>query len=265
MKPRHLILFILTLLCTACKKEIDIDYRQIEPLYVVESSATNYGMSARISMTRDMDDNSTQSDINHATVVVTGSDGTTHPLTSVGNGLYTSSDTATPGIEYTIDISVDDHHFTSSSTMQLTPVVNDFYFIRQAFMGQYYQTANLLIQDIPGQANYYLSLLQRNGKAFKSDLKRDDTNPDGEQKQLFFFAKEDDEDDEDRLVEGDIISLEVRTVDQKSYDYFYSVNMSYNTGTNPYPNFTGGCLGYFSAYSIVTGEYVFHASEMREE
>jgi len=69
MKLQHLIIFILCLLCFACKKEIDIEYRQVDPLYVVESSVTNHGMKARISMTNNMDDNNTKSDINHATVV----------------------------------------------------------------------------------------------------------------------------------------------------------------------------------------------------
>jgi len=38
-----------------------------------------------------------------------------------------------------------------------------------------------------------------------------------------------------------------------------------NTNTNPIPNFTGGCLGYFSAYSQVTINYVYHEADVDEE
>jgi len=265
MKLKHLSIFTLCLLCIACKKEIDIDYRQVEPLYVVESSVTNKGMKARISMTNDMDDNSLQSDINHATVVVSGSDGTKSVLFPSGNGFYTSTDTGTPGVVYTIDIQVDGRHFTSTSVMQRMPVVNDFYFIRKPVMGQNFQMAKLLIQDIPDEENFYLSLLYRNGKSFKSGLKKDDRDPNNELQQLFIFGREDDDENEDLLKEGDKIQVEVRTIDRKGYDYFYSVNMSDNTGTNPLPNFTGECLGYFSAYGVVSYDYVFHVANMREE
>jgi hypothetical protein len=38
-----------------------------------------------------------------------------------------------------------------------------------------------------------------------------------------------------------------------------------NTGTNPLPDFTGGCLGYFSAFSQVTENFVFHYDKVSEE
>jgi len=265
MKLQHLIIFILCLLCFACKKEIDIEYRQVDPLYVVESSVTNHGMKARISMTNNMDDNNTKSDINHATVVVTGSDGTTNTLTNTGNGFYRSSAKGEPGVAYTIDIDVDGRHFTSSSTMQRMPVVKDFYFIRQSVMSQNLQMAKLLLQDIPNEENFYFTILYRNNKGMKWALKKDDTNPNNELQQLFTFSREDDDDNENILKEGDVIHVEVRTIDRKGYDYFYSLRSSDNTGTNPLPNFTGGCLGYFSAYSYVTSDHVFHAADMREE
>ena len=37
-----------------------------------------------------------------------------------------------------------------------------------------------------------------------------------------------------------------------------------NTGTNPIPNFTGGCLGYFSAYSHITYDCVYYDADVEE-
>ena len=97
---------------TACKKDIEIDYRQVSPLYAVEASVSNEGMQARISQTNDMDDNTTTSDISGATVVITGSDGTSVTLPYVSKGIYKSRTTGIPGVTYTIDVQIDGHHFT---------------------------------------------------------------------------------------------------------------------------------------------------------
>ena len=55
----------------SCKKDIEIDYHTVAPLYVIEASVTNDGMKARVSRTNAMDDNTTTSDITGATVIVT--------------------------------------------------------------------------------------------------------------------------------------------------------------------------------------------------
>ena len=112
------------LLGTSCKKDIEIDYHQVAPIYVVEASVSNNGMEARISETNNMDDNSTQSNINGAKVVVTGSDGSVNTLTYTRNGTYRASAKGVPGVEYTIDVTLDGNHFTSSSVMQNMPKMN---------------------------------------------------------------------------------------------------------------------------------------------
>ena len=40
--------------------------------------------------------------------------------------------------------------------------------------------------------------------------------------------------------------------------------MMENTGTNPIPNFSGGCLGYFSAHTIIRQNRVFSYADMKE-
>ena len=65
--------------------------------------------------------------------------------------------------------------------------------------------------------------------------------------------------------EGDELEADVRTIDERSYDYLYSLLQMDNTGTNPIANFTGGCLGYFSAFSIVGRGIEYHEAEIEEE
>ena len=122
--------YILTLLLlVSCEKEIDIDYRSVEPIYVVEASVSNEGMRARVSQTQDMDDNSTTSDVTDAYVKITGSDGSETILKHQRNGNYQSTVKGQVGVTYQIDVEVDGHHFTSTSTMQPMPKINRFHFI----------------------------------------------------------------------------------------------------------------------------------------
>ena len=244
MKKYIPLLFCLNLiLLSSCKKDIEIDYHQVDPIYVVEASVSNEGMEARISQTNNMDDNSTTSNIDNAVVVVTGSDGSSKTLTYSKNGIYKSSAVGVPGVEYTIDIQFDGHHFTSSSIMQKMPKMNNFRFIRKKIVTENYQMGELLLQDIPNEENWYFMHIYRNHLGYRWAVKRDDTNPNGELQQLH---------------------IEIRAIDKKSYDYFYSMQIMDNTGTNPIPNFTGGCLGYFSAYSQITYDCEFHEADVED-
>ena len=258
MKKYIPLLFCLNLiLLSSCKKDIEIDYHQVDPIYVVEASVSNEGMEARISQTNNMDDNSTTSNIDNAVVVVTGSDGSSKTLTYSKNGIYKSSAVGVPGVEYTIDIQFDGHHFTSSSIMQKMPKMNNFRFIRKKIVTENYQMGELLLQDIPNEENWYFMHIYRNHLGYRWAVKRDDTNPNGELQQLFTFAREGSDD-------KDLLHIEIRAIDKKSYDYFYSMQIMDNTGTNPIPNFTGGCLGYFSAYSQITYDCEFHEADVED-
>jgi hypothetical protein len=132
-------------------------------------------------------------------------------------------------------------------------------------MGQRFLVGELLFQDILNQDNWYFTHLYRNGIGYRWAVKRDDQKPNGELQQLFSIARENDDDDKDMLHEGDRLHLELRAIDQRAYDYLYSMQIMGNTGTNPLPNFSGGCLGYFSAYSEVTMDFTYHEADVENE
>ena len=260
----NILLALALLLLVSCEKEIDIDYRSVEPIYVVEASVSTDGMTARVSQTQDMNDNSVTSDVTDASVVVTGSDGSETRLTHTKNGNYKSSAKGKKGVTYQIDVEVDGHHFTSTSTMQRMPKINRFHFIWKEIVGERFLVGELLFQDIPNEDNWYFAHIYRNKLGYRWAVKRDDQNPNKELQQLFSIAREG-SDDKDMLKEGDQLRIELRAIDQRAYDYLYSMQIMDNTNTNPIANFTGGCLGYFSAYSQVTVNYVFHEDEVDEE
>ena len=249
---------------TGCEKDIYIDYHETAPIYVVEASVNNSGMVARLSTTKAMDNNSSSSDLNNATITVTGNDGTKVSLKNTNNGFYRATKAGIPGVEYTIDVNIDGQHFTSTSIMQQQPVMNNFRVIRKKITTEWFQMGDLRIQDLPNEENWYFTHIYRNDIGYRWAVTSDRNDPNKELQQFFNFFREGD-DGNDVLKDGDRLRIEIRAIDQRAYDYLSSMQVMENTGTNPIQNFTGGCLGYFSAYGGITYDYVYHPSMVEED
>ncbi len=265
MRLSVILLFCLNIvILSSCEKDIDIDYHQVPSLYVVEASVSNTNMEARISRTQNMDDNSTKSDISNAVVVITGDDGSRIQLKYMSNGRYYSSSKGVPGVTYTITVDVDGEHFTSTSTMQNKTTINSFRVIRKKIATEWFQIGELNFQDLPNEDNWYFMHIYRNDLGYRWAVLDDRNDPGKERQQLFNFFREGDN-GSDVLRDGDDLRIELYTIDKRTYDYFFSMQMMENTGTNPIPNFSGGCLGYFSAHWLVAKPFVYRAADVEEE
>jgi len=263
------IVFFLLLLLLSCEKEIPIDYRETDQHYVAEASLTQNGTNVRLSTTQNVTDNELRDHVvEDATIVISCKYYELNDtLRYTRNGIYTSETVGDPGITYYLDIYVNGHHFSSSSTMQDVPVVKSFRFFWQKMFSQRVLYGDLRIQDDPDRNNYYFMHIYRNNIGYRWAVMSDEKNKGGELQQLFGFTAENkmDDGDSDALQENDALRIEVRAIDRASYDYLYSMQVMESAGTNPIRNFSGGCLGYFSAYSYVNLYRKFHRSEVEEE
>jgi hypothetical protein len=266
-RTSQLTLRILLLLALfGCERDIHIDYHSVDPITVVQAAITNEGCNVRVSTTQHMDDNIvSDKGVEGATIVISSGDSISQTLTYTRQGYYTAPLRGTPGTDYTIDVLLDGRHYTSTSTMQPMPQMNSFRFVWKKIMGQRLLFGDLRLQDIPAHTSYYFMHIYRNGIGYRWAVMRDNQSPDGELQQLFSFIREDDDDDDDSLHDGDQLRLEIRAIDRRAYDYLYSMQVMNGTGTNPIANFTGGCLGYFSAYSQFTHYCVYHPEEVESE
>lgn len=264
------------LLLTSCEKEIDVDYHQVSQLYVAEglvtqassTNRTNRPTYVRLTTTQDMTDNVANShNLADATVVLSEGDNVIDTLRYWRSGYYISDCQGNVGVNYTIDIYVDGHHFQSSSVMQEAPQFSSFRFVWKDVLSERILFADLKLDDIKGQNNYYFMHIYRNGVGYRWAVMDDSHNPGGELQQLFSCTTERnlDKNDDDGLQEGDKIHVEIRSIDRRTYDYFYSMQVMQNSGTNPVENYTGGCLGYFSACNIISYDTIFHRSEVEAE
>ena len=271
-----LLTFSLSQLLTSCEKEIDIDYHQVDPLYVAEGLVTQDGSTnytkrptfVRLTTTQDMTDNvSNGHNLMGATIVLSEDGYVLDTLRYWRNGYYVSDCQGYEGSQYTIDIYLDGNHFQSSSVMQAEPQFSSFRFVWKDVLSERLLFADLKINDISGQNNYYFMHIYRNGIGYRWAVMDDSHNPGGELQQLFSCTTERnlDKNDDDGLKDGDKIHLEIRSIDRRTYDYFYSMQVMQNSATNPVQNFTGGCLGYFSACQIVTYDTTFRRANIETE
>lgn len=106
--------------------------------------------------------------------------------------------------------------------------------------------------------------IYRNGLGYRWAVMKDDKNPNKELQQLFSFFR-DGQHDNDVLQDGDELHIVIRAIDQRVYDYLYSMQQMSSTATNPIDNFTGGCLGYFSAHSEIEYYQDFYYRDVTED
>lgn len=263
-------LLIIMMLCSlfSCEKEIDMDYHQVESLYVAEALVTQEGSQVRLTTTQDMTDNEgNKHNVAGAVVTLTADGEVLDTLRYTRNGMYESTVKGLEGTTYTMDIRLGDRHFQSVSTMQQEPVFNSFRFVWKDMLTERMLFGDLRLQDHQGENNFYFIHMYRNSVGYRWAVMDDTKNPGQELQQLFSCTTERnlDENDDNALRDGDKIHVEIRSIDRRAYDYFYSIQVMENSGTNPIANFSGGCLGYFSACYVISYDTVFHRADVEEE
>ena len=262
---KFLCIIIASLGLFSCEKEIAIDYRQADSRYVVEGKVNASGVEVRVSTTNAMNDNTIKSNVNNATVTISGDDGSQAAVPFKSNGYYrTSSIKGVAGVTYKLEVDVDGQHFSSTSTMQRKPKINEFKLTWKKMLNQRYLWGDLRVQDIPNESNFYFMHIYRNGIGYRWAVMKDEKNPNKELQQLFTFFR-DGANDSDVLKDGDELKVVIRAIDQRAYDYLYSMQQMSSTATNPIVNFTGGCLGYFSAHSEIVYYHEFYYSDVVED
>ena len=265
MKKIYTIIVAGIALLTSCEKELDFDYNPIDPLYVVEANISEDGAVAKLSQTLDVPDTLWNKDITNASVTITGEDGTSFVLHHDSAGIYSSKEArGIPGIKYTIHVDINGYVTESTSVMQEKFTVSDSYLYKIVMMSEDVFAVRVDVNDEGINENYYYTLVTRNGEPYKW-LIIDNRGQYGKTEiDIACFIDSDMEDhEEDILNDGDLIDIEVRKVDRKIYDYYWSRAIGMDTYSNPRPDFTNNTLGYFSACNIIKLPTItFHKDEV---
>ena len=93
-------LFVVAMLTVSCEKELEIDYKTVDQLYVVEAELSNQRTRVAISKTRQIENDGNRYGVDGAVISIKGDDGSEQTLTTSSSGVYTANTKGVPGGQY---------------------------------------------------------------------------------------------------------------------------------------------------------------------
>ena len=277
---RNLYILLLLLLTLSCQKEIELDYRDIEPVVSIEGRVTNEQVYVLITRTRSMNDSVKGRGIGGAVVTISSEDGTEQLVYDARDGYYrpASGMKGMPGRTYRLDVTLDGHQYAASSTMPRQAPIVSTQFIWQPLLDNGMLMYEMWATDPePDVRNYYWYRVDRRAKDPKVRQKQgtdayrwssfDDRGAINARiyRDIMCVNEEmmdgqDIEDDQLKsiLFDGDTITLQLMTIDRAMFEYYQSLSVGQRMGANPISNISGGCLGYFAAGSVSHADTVIY-------
>ena len=276
----------LSLFLTACEKEIEMDYHEIDPLLIVEARITNEGTDIRITQSRSMNDSVKGKCLQGADITITPNDGTAAFKVAFDNTRqrYHADTKGSKGTTYRLAIDYGGQHFEGTSTMPPPMPVKSSQFVWEMMMEERFLVYEMVAEDPePDVRNYYWYRMDR--KSVRPDIrKRTGTEPyrwsavDDRGYQPGTISRdilctsekkleEDDPDDWKSVIhEGDTITFQLMSIDVNAHEYYTSLRAGQGEGANPHTNLTGGCLGYFVAGSVTHADtIVFRLADVKQK
>ena len=255
------IIYILALASTllSCSKEIELDYKDIDVIPVIEGHLTPEAAEVKITKSRNMDDSTKCAGLRVDDVRIIAPDGSETPLKYQQDGCYRPDNKINPteGETYTLKVTIDGVEYTGSSTMMNKVEITEPQFVWANLM-DWMQVMECETTNIPeGYEAYGWARIHRNGKFYMSGVAK--TKGDSPI-DIGLYYDSDMENDKDMILEsGDKLYFELRTIDEKVYNYISEYNQNSN---NPRQFFSTSvedkiCLGFFAVYDQVVYDITY--------
>jgi len=258
MKRLPIYLFSLLLL-TGCKKELDLDYHDADPILVVEGNLTDERATVSLTLTSPMDEPMSPRRLTDAAVSLTDlTDGSVILLTPDADGLYVADGGGTAGRVYRLTVERDGSTHVGECLMQTPVEIRDIRF--QWIKMPYDEVAVLaiVIADVPATpGDAYWVRIFRNGEVYKWAVSDDRFAVGGLLELSMMTARKNpsDPDDADNLADGDILTVSVARI--PAHIQTYLTELSAHTVAGP-TTFSGDfCLGYFLASPLTSASVTF--------
>ena len=254
---RRIIPFIILVL-VSCQKTVTLNLSNTPPQIVIQGNITDGPGPDTVRLIRSVNfyaDNSFPA-ISGAAVTVTDNLGNKDSLTETLPGNYiTHTLHGVPGNTYTLSVKIRDTTYTAVSTMPQPVPLDSVTFITNSTFRKGQITSVVNFQDPPGVTNYYRFEEHINGALFTKDFfVFDDRLSDGRYIQWNLRM------DSSYLHTGDLLQVDMYSVDENDYTYFFQLARSSSGGGgafdtnaspgNPSTNISNGAYGYFSAHTV---------------
>jgi hypothetical protein len=227
----------------SCEKVIDIKLDEADQKVVVEGIFIAGETISTVTVKKSMsfDETSAYPTIDNATVTVVDNLGNSQVLTFTGNGTYqTNNYMVVEGRTYTLTVIADGKTYTATSTVPSMVEIDTLKVLQFAFGPD---TLNAIVPvrtDPAGVRNFFVFHMYQNSERIDGIYLQSDDFADGIVSEEPLFGGEYDH--------GDTATIDMFGVDEPVYNYFFALLQNQTaTPANPASNFSGGCLGYFSA------------------
>ncbi len=263
MRISRFLPLILVPVLVSCEKELDFDYRDIDPILVIEASLDDLGARVSLTETTPMDQPMDRTRLTDAVVTVEDlTAGDMLPLVPDEDGLYVSQFAGVTGHEYRLNLRRGDKTYASECVMPEKVVIEnmEFGWIRMPY--DHVAVLKVSFKDIsatPGDC--YWVRVYRNGEPYMWTETTDNVAADGVIDEVMMTSRMDisEEEDDTVLRDGDVVTATVTPISRAMYDYLVAIS----NGSNGPAMFTGDfCLGYFLAAPVTAKTITFHPAEM---
>jgi hypothetical protein len=267
---RILVIILLSVKAVSCTERINIDLDEGDVRLVVEGSVTTDTMVHKVILSKTTSYYYDQKApvVSGATVSIRGG-GSIIQLQESAPGIYAtdSAFSGKPGMEYTLDIALDNpvngySVYSATSVMSEAVSIDSLQLLfHPEWSEKGYWEVKCFFQDPPA-ADYYRFLVSRNGTLITDTLNEwfitDDRFFGGHYVEGTTIAVLDQGSDEEMLKDGDVVTIEMNSI-TSDYAGFLAEAQAELMGSNPLfsgppanvkGNIDNGAIGFFSAYPV---------------
>lgn len=210
---KYILLFLVTLLLSACEEVIDIDLQNSEPKLVIEASVNveKDGTSnavVKLSKTAPFFDNDLPP-VTDALVSITSSTGDYYSFNHTENGIYTAPFLPVLGSTYTLEVIHQNETYTATEALQTVTEFEEVIQENEGGFGGDQIQLKAYFTDPAGVKNYYLSetlcVRGNDRRAFNDEFF------DGNRINDFYLA--------DDLAPGDVVTFNLYGVDEYFFNF----------------------------------------------
>lgn len=250
MKKNLIYSTIISLLFASCQSVIEPDFKDVEPQLIIEGEITNLNTPTIVKLSKST--NFTASSqfvgVGNALVIITDDTGVVDTLTMTELGIYkTDKITGTPLHQYNLRVICEGKEYTATSIMPQQVLIDTVYQSELTMMGRRLKFIKAVFTDSFENENQYRFKLYQNNIPNNNTSVISDKYFNGLQYESNLNLS-------DGTKPGDTIRVDFMCIDKNVYNYFKSLEQTLNSQNgvpaNPISNITGGCLGYFSAYTL---------------
>lgn len=265
MKTYGLILAaVISVVLTGCEKELDFDYKEVEPMTVIEGTLTESEAKVSITLSTPMAEPMNTTRLTDATVSISDlTANRTVEMTPDAEGFFIGNITGITGHNYRLTVTR--HNETHISDTEMLPRTEIKALEFQWLKMPYDQVAALQVTFTDNSAttsDCYWVRIYRNDKSYMWSIVTDRLAIDGLIDEVLMTSRRDtsEEDEESVLVDGDVVTATVTPISRIMYDYLEALSVS---GSNGPALFSGNrCTGYFLAAPVAEASIVFHPASI---